>query len=114
MKRYVVAGLGIVGLTALGLMVYGLSLLPHWAVLVWAILATLLLPVLALAGWALGRYEAGATLYGFDMGIDRVASALIRLHTREAKAPVNVAVLPQMPPVVHQQLTDGKGEVVDL
>lgn len=114
MKRYWIAGLGTVGAVVSGLVIYGLFQLPHWAVLAWAILATLLLPVVALGGWALGRYEVGATLRGIDTGIDRVAGAAVKLRTREPKAPVNVAVLPQMPPVVHRQLTSGERDVIDL
>lgn len=120
MKRehLILAG-AVVGLVIVGFVLWWLWLfiegLGVGALRAWAILATLALPVVGFAGWTLGRYEATALLKGVDKGVDKVAVAATKLRTKEVKqSPVNVAVLPPLPPVQHRQLTGGESEVVDL
>jgi ABC-type glycerol-3-phosphate transport system permease component len=88
-------------LAILALMAYGLSTLPHWVVLVWAILSTIALPLSVAVAWWLGRYEAKATLKGFELGL--------------SKRPT-VRVLPDsqfcLPPMMHEQVVNG--EVIEL
>lgn len=122
-KFYLKVGLGIWGLMILGAAIWLLWSLWSWIrgldgglLATWAILATLGLPAIAWASWRLGHLKSTGVLEGLDKGIDKVVTAATKLRTKEPKASIQVAVLPQLPQppqVVHRQLTTGD-EVIDL
>ena len=113
--------LSLCGLSAFGLW-YLIRPLPLGAVRVWAILATLALPVVAFGSWVFGRREANVKMDGLTTGVNEVMAAAERTASikdrsaKKARQDVKIAVLPQLqgPGVVHRELTDGEGKVVDL
>jgi hypothetical protein len=128
MKKYFRLGCWVVTSGVAGFAVW--LLWQAWLVLVgldpdllvaWALAVTVALPVVAFAGWVLGRREANVKVDGLDMGVEKVvgmAERVADIRDRSAgkirQQPVQIAVLPQSPGVVHRELTDGEGKVVDL
>lgn len=129
MKKYFKLGCWITTLAVVGFALW--LLWQAWLVLVgldpdiltaWALLVTLVLPVVAFAGWILGRREASVKVDGLDMGVEkvigmaeRVADIRDRSAAKVRQQPVQIAVLPQLQGgVIHRELTDGEGKVVDL
>lgn len=130
MKKYFKLGCLVVVLGVAGFALWLLRELWLWltdvdpdVLATWALLVTLALPVVAFAGWVLGRREASVKVDGLDFGVEKVmgmAERVADIRDRSAakirQPPVQIAVLPQLqsPGVVHRELTDGEGKVVDL
>jgi len=130
MKKYFKLGCWVVTLAVAGFAVW--LLWQAWLVLVgldpdllvaWALSVTIALPVAAFGGWILGRREASVKVDGLDMGVEKVvgmAEKVADIRDRSAakikQPPVQIAVLPQLQQggVVHRELTEGEGKVVDL
>lgn len=117
--------LALMVLTPCGLLGWGLWFLIKplslGAVRMWAISATLALPIVAFVGWIFGRREAAVKMDGLTTGVQEVTKAAREvadikgeLAGKMRQPPVQIAVAPQLPRVMHRELTDGEGEVVDL